>query len=338
MFKMTRRAALRGSGTAMAATSFAIVGKAQAAEFAYKYANNLPIDHPLNIRTRQAAERIRKDTNGRLDIQIFPDNQLGSDTDALSQLRSGAIDFFTLSGLVFGTVMPVAQISGIGFAFANNDEVFKAMDGELGAFIRANIAKTEVVAMEKIWDQGFRQITSSTRPILKPKDLDGFKIRVPVSPLWTSMFKAFGASPISINSSEMYSALQTKIAEGQETPLVSIWALKIYEVQKQLSMTNHMWDGIWMLANKRSWNALPDDVRAIAAKHINEAALDQRKDIQALNDTLRSNLETKGGMVFHEVDHKAFQEKLRSAGFYDQWKKTFGDEAWSILMKYSGNI
>ena len=215
--------------------------------------------------------------------------------------------------------------------------VFKAMDGDLGAYIRAAIAKTDVIAMENIWDQGFRQMTSSTKPLLTPADLEGFKIRVPVSPLWTSMFKAFGASPISINSSEMYSALQTKIAEGQETPLVSIWSLKFYEVQKQLSLTNHMWDGIWFLANKRAWAKLPDDVRTIAAKHINEAALDQRKDIDKLNNSLRQKLEQKG-MVFHEVDREAFRDKLRKAGFFTGWKKTFGDEAWAVLEKYAGNI
>ena len=155
----------------------------------------------------------------------------------LSQLRSGAIDFFTLSGLILSTLVPVASINGIGFAFKDYPSVWKAMDGSLGGYVRGEIDKRGLVAMDKMWDNGFRQITSSTRPIKVPADLKGFKIRVPVSPLWTSMFQAFGASPVSINFSEVYSALQTKIAEGQENPLSLIQIAKLYEVQKYCSMT-----------------------------------------------------------------------------------------------------
>ena len=114
---------------------------------------------------------------------------------------------------------------------------------------------------EKIWDNGFRQTTSSSRPINGPGDYKGFKIRVPVSPLWTSMFKAFDAAPASINFNEVYSALQTKIVEGQENPLALISTAKLYEVQKYCSLTNHMWDGYWFLANRRALEALPPDVR-----------------------------------------------------------------------------
>src|SRR3984957_8461253 len=122
------------------------------------------------------------------------------------------------------------------------------MDGEPGAHVRSVIAKSGLVAFEKMGDNGYRQVTSSTPPINTPDHFKGFKIRVPVSPLWTSMFKAFGAAPASINFSEVYSALQTKVVEGQENPLAIIATAKLYEVQKYASTTNHMWDGFWFLA------------------------------------------------------------------------------------------
>ena len=150
-----------------------------------------------------------------------------------------------MSGLILATLVPAASINGIGFAFPDYDTVWKAMDGDLGAYIRGEITKANLVVMDKIWDNGFRQTTSSTKPINGPDDLKGFKIRVPVSPLWTSMFKAFDAAPASINFSEVYSALQTKIVEGQENPLAIISTAKLYEVQKFCSLTNHMWDGFW---------------------------------------------------------------------------------------------
>ena len=215
----------------------------------------------MNARAKEMAAAIKAETNGRFDLQIFPNNQLGSDTDMLSQIRSGGVEFFTLSGLILATLVPAASINGIGFAFPDYDTVWKAMDGDLGAYVRGEITKANLVVMDKIWDNGFRQTTSSTKPINGPDDFKGFKIRVPVSPLWTSMFKAFDAAPASINFSEVYSALQTKIVEGQENPLAIISTAKLYEVQKYCSLTNHMWDGFWFLANRRAWEKLPEDVR-----------------------------------------------------------------------------
>jgi tripartite ATP-independent transporter DctP family solute receptor len=255
----------------------------------------------------------------------------------LSQIRSGGIEFFTLSGLILATLVPAASINGIGFAFPDYDTVWKAMDGELGAYVRGEIAKANLVAMDKIWDNGFRQTTSSTKPINSPDDYKGFKIRVPVSPLWTSMFKAFDASPASINFSEVYSALQTKIVEGQENPLALISTAKLYEVQKYCSLTNHMWDGFWFLANRRAWEAIPQDIRAIVAKNINAAAEKERVDTAKLNANLRGDLEAKG-LMFNQPDVAPFREKLRSAGFYSEWKGKYGDQAWALLEKSVGKL
>ena len=225
MLRLDRRRLLAASA-ALAAPGL-LTRPAHAAEFTYKYANNLPDTHPMNVRAKEAAARIREETGGKVEIQIFPNNQLGSDTDMLSQVRSGAIEFFTLSGLILSTLVPAASINGVGFSFPDYDAVWRAMDGPLGGFIRAQIGKSGLVVMDKIWDNGFRQITTSTKPIASPEDLRGFKIRVPVSPLWTSLFQAFGAAPTSINISEVYSSLQTKIVDGQENPLAVISTVKL---------------------------------------------------------------------------------------------------------------
>jgi tripartite ATP-independent transporter DctP family solute receptor len=329
------------AGTAATATAIATVNiltrRAEAAEFTYKYANNSPLTHPMTIRMTEAANKIKEESNGRLEIQIFPNNQLGGDTDMLSQVRSGAIDFFTLSGLILATLVPVASINGIGFAWKSYDQIWPAMDGELGAHVRGAIAKAGLVAFDKMWDNGYRQITSSTKPINTADDLKGFKIRVPPSPLWTSMFKAFGAAPASINFSEVYSALQTKIVEGQENPLSIIETAKLYEVQKYLATTNHMWDGFWFLANAKSWGTLPKDLQEIATRNINEAALKDRADIKALNDGLGASLQARG-MVFNAPDPQSFRDALKKAGFYDEWKKNYGPEAWALLEKFTGSL
>jgi len=335
---MTRRGFLRASAAGTGVAAFGILTKrGDAAEFTWRYANDMVPTHSMNVRLQQAVERIRQESGGRMEIQILPNNQLGGDTDMLSQLRTGVIQLFNLSGLILATVVPVASINGIGFGLKDYDQVWTAMDGALGGYVRGAIEKSGLFAFDKMWDNGYRQVTSSTHPINTPEDFKGFKIRVPVSPLWTSMFKAFGASPASINFSEVYAALQTKIVEGQENPLSLIEFNKFYEVQKYVSLTNHMWDGFWSLANGRAWASLPKDLQEIIARNIDEAAIEERQDIRKLNDSLRSQL-TQQGMVFNETDPAKFRATLRTAGFYAEWKEKYGPEAWAAFEKHVGAL
>ena len=335
MRTISRRRLLR-TGTAAAAVGI-LTRRGDAAEFSWRYANNNVVQHPMNVRLREAVERIREQSSGRMDIQIFPNSQLGGDTDMLSQLRTGAIQLFNLSGLILSTFVPLASINGLGFAFKDYDQVWSAMDGKLGELIRAAVAKAGLYAFAAMWDNGYRQVTSSTHPISVPEDLRGFKIRVPVSPLWTSMFKAFGASPASININEAYSAMQTRIVEGQENPLALIDLYKFYEVQKFVSLTNHMWDGFWTLANGRVWAGLPKDLQDIVERNLNAAAKLERADVAALNASLQGALAQKG-MAFNATDAEKFRAALRTAGFYAEWKQKYGAEAWAVLESQVGAL
>src|SRR3984957_18877701 len=174
---LSRRHLLAAGATSLLGSAVAapFLVRAQGAQFTYKFANNLPETHPMNVRAREMAAAIRQETNGAFDLQIFPSSQLGSDTDTLSQIRAGGVEFFTLSGLILSTLVPAASINGMGFAFPDYDTVWKAMDGDLGAYVRDQIAKSGLVAMEKIWDNGFRQTTTSTKPIVTPDDFRGMK-------------------------------------------------------------------------------------------------------------------------------------------------------------------
>lgn len=300
MAKLGRRTLV---GTTLAApVAFGILrSSANAAEFVFKYGNNVPATYPLNVRISQAADRIRAATNGRFDLQIFPAGQLGTDTDMLSQVRSGAIDFYTASGLVLSTLVSLTAINALGFAFKDYAQVWPAMDGKLGAVIRAKIETAGLHAIDKIFDIGFREVSSSTHPITDPESFKGFKIRIPPSQLGVSMFKALGASPATLNFAEAYTALQTHVVDGQENPLSIIDTAKFSEVQKYVSMTNHMWDGYWLLCNGRSWKSLPDDIRNVVTTELNRAAEEDRTDIAALDASLKGKLESQG-MTFNTPD------------------------------------
>jgi len=336
MNDLTRRSLLRS--LAAVPVALGVPRLAQAApEFSLKYGNNLPLTHPLNIRAQEAADRVLKESNGRVEIKIFPNNQLGGDTDMLSQVRSGGIDFFTPSALVVATLVPVAAINAVGFAFSDYGQVWKAMDGGLGAHVRDALGKMRLYAFEKMWDNGFRQTTTSNKPIQSAADMSGLKIRVPVSPLSIAMFKGLGAAPASLQFSEVYSALQTKIVDAQENPLPIIQVAKLYEVQKFCSLTNHIWDGYWFIANGRAWEALPDDLKTIVARAINEAGLQQREDIRKLNESVVGDLQAKG-LAINRPNADTFRAKLRESGFYGEWKGRFGAEAWALLEESVGKL
>ncbi|MGY3595845.1 tripartite ATP-independent transporter DctP family solute receptor [Bradyrhizobium sp. USDA 4341] len=255
----------------------------------------------------------------------------------LTQTRSGALEMVLMPDIILGTLVPLASINAMGFAFDNEVDVHAAMDGDLGAHIRGRIAGSGLSVMSNFWENGFRQITSSTKPINHPEDLRGFKIRVPVAPLWVSMFKAFGCGPTAMNMNELYSALQTKVVEGQENPFSIIESAKFYEVQKYCSVTNHVWNGFWLLMNSRRWSAVPATVQDIVQEHLNRSAMDLRDDVVKQKDALRKSL-VERGMVFNETDPKPFRDALQAAGFYAEWHKKFGEESWAVLSKYAKAI
>ena len=334
-FQFTRRQILAG---ASALPLFSIATRqAHAAEFELKYATGQDPTHPVNIRAKQAHDRIREATSGRVDIKLFPANQLGSDTDLLTQVRNGSVDFFNLSSLILATFVPVSGITSVGFAFKRYDDVWKAMDGELGNHIRAEIAKTPIMTVSKIWDNGFRHITSSGREIKTAADLKGFKMRVPAAPALTSLFQALEASPSPINFNEVYTALQTKVVEGQENPLAIISTARLYEVQKSCSLTGQVWDGYWVLANKRSFQKLPADLQQIVQRELDKSGTEQRDDIAKLSVTLATDLKAKGVNVL-TVAQEDFRKKLASTSFYSDWKSKYGPTAWDLLEKVSGKL
>lgn len=310
---------------------------ARAAEFSYKLATGQSLNQPINPRLKEAIDRIREASSGRLEIRFFPASQLGSDTDLLTQVRSGGIEFLNIAGSVLSTVVPLAAITNLGFAFSDYDQVWRGVDGELGKTIRGQIDKTGYVSVSKAADNGFRQITSTTKAIKTPDDLRSYRIRVPVSPMFTSLFQTLGANPTSINFNELYTALQAHLVDGQENGLVAIDAGKLYEVQKYVSETNHIWDPFWLLGNPRAFNALPDDLKTIVRREFDRASVEQRADVARLNASLQSQLSGKG-LTFVQVDRAPFRTALAKAGFYGQWRDKFGAGAWEALEAVTGKI
>ncbi len=335
--QITRRGLL---GAASAGWATAMLGRpaSAAAEFEFKLGVDTPDSHPLTLRLIEAARAIGAQSSGRLNVTVFPNSQLGGDPEMLSQVRAGGLELFAAPSLTLSILVPLSGLPSIGFAFRSYDQVWAAMDGAVGEVVRDAIGKTGIVPMKKIWDNGFRQITSSSsRQLNGVEDLRGFKIRVPVTALLTSLFSGLGALPSSISYSELYSALQTHIVEGQENPLAQVSTGKLYEVQKYCALSNHCWSGYWIVANRRALASLPSDLLEIVNSNFDAAADKERADLLEMDRSLQADLTSKG-MTFNTPDPMAFRAALVKAGFYSQWQKTYGPEAWARLEKYTGPL
>ena len=270
-------------------------------------------------------------------MQVFPNNEIGDDTHMLADVRSGAIQMMGIGDNILATLVPSAAIDNIGFAFKDSQTAWNALDGQVGELVRADIEKTGLHPMRRIWDEGFREITSATKPINTPEDLHGFKIRVPPSPISLSIFEDLGAAPGTLNTDELYTALQTKVFDGQENPLASIETQKLYQVQKYCSMTGHMWVGYWILVNGAYWNSMPAEFRQVVADAFDGQVPAQRTASAALNNSLRATLEGQG-FIFNTPDKAPFREALVSSGFYKEWSGKFDPALWSALEQYTGPL
>lgn len=307
---------------------------ARAAQFNYKFSSDVAAEHPTNVRAKEIFAAIKDKTGGKLDIGVFPNNELGGASAVFTQLRTGAVQFMMALDGIVASVAPVAAIPGVGFAFKDTDQAFSAFDGPLGAYVTKEISSKGLYCYPRPFLNGMRQITTSTKPIVNVGDLEGLKIRTPPNKLAVDMFRTLGASPTPMNFTELYTALQTHIVDAQENPVAIVEVGRLYEVQKYLSISNHMWSAEFFIGNGDAWNALGPDIQKICEDEFGKYLTQERDDTAKLNDTLTLKLGGQGMKVNKISDPAAFRAKLTP--FYATWKGEFGSVAWDLLEKGSG--
>jgi TRAP-type C4-dicarboxylate transport system substrate-binding protein len=218
--KISRR---KFSKSVMAASGMLLISRrARAAEFELRQFHNQPTDSPLDKWLIQMWDAVKTETNGRVKVQTFADNNkiAGGDPAALNMVVSGELDFFTLNGGSIGNLVPATNVQGLLFAFRTPAQVFDSLDGDLGDYLREEMKAKGIYAVPKgCFDNGMHQITCSTRPIRTVEDLQGLKIRTPDAPIYVEAWKAMGASPVVANFNKLYETLKAGTAEAQTNPL-----------------------------------------------------------------------------------------------------------------------
>jgi len=240
------------------------------------------------------------------------------------------VDDGTLSNIV-----PAMGMLKLPFIVPGQSEALKILNGGLGSFVRDAATKAGLHQFPGSWAGGMNQLWTA-RPVYAPADVRGLKIRITPDAIGTAYWKALGAVPTPVSSAEQYTALQTHLIDGSAATLAGI-TIKLYEVTKYISLTNHAFGGNTMLANNDAWLRLPADLRALVERHF-EAARQAANDDMLKDDAATIEKLKAFGMVFNNVDREAFKKAIRDAGLYSQWKSSYGTQAWSLLERAVGRV
>ncbi len=273
------------------------------------------------------AELVAEKTNGAIEIQVFSDASLGSDEDMVEQLQLN-ISQFAAPGV--GTISPLApdlNCLEMPFLFSSFEQAWAVLDGPIGERLVESLP-AQGIRVLAFWENGFRNMTNNRRPIEKPEDLQGIKMRVPNWEMSIATFKALGAQVTPMAWPEVYLSLQQGTIDGQENPLTGIYNPGLYEVQKYLSITRHQYSPLPLLISERFWQSLSPEHQKAVMEAAHEAKTYHRGLIAADDESLEAELE-KRGMAINHPDTEPFRIKVQSV--YEQYGDRFGDIVEEIL-------
>src|SRR3954466_5899904 len=328
-FSNKRRRLVAGIGAA------AVAGGVRAqSPIRYRLGLSQPLDSPNFLRLKEMADKVRAETNGRMQIEMHGAGALGSDNQMLAMVQKGELELY-MAGNVWGPLVPVTEMPGLPFTFKNTADVFAALDADMGDLIRGQLAAKGIHQFRLGFDNGFHQLTTRTRPIRTVEDLAGMPIRTPFQKMTVDFFESIGAKPKTFTLNQLYQVLKDQTVDGQTDPYQIIVLLKLYEVQTYLSITNHWWSGFTLNANLEKWKALPKDIQAIITRHADAAALAQRQDVANIDAGALEVLRARG-MTVNQTDTSGFRRQL--SAFYARWKAVYGDKAWALLESRVGRL
>ncbi len=288
---------------------------------------NQPAGSPTAQRLAEMAAAIGAETDGEFRLDVYPESRLGPDPQMLADLRAGRLDFY-LTGALLGGIAPASALPLMPFAFTNSGAVFAALDGRLGELIRRELAQAGIFAFPRAWQNGFHHITTNIRPIERAADFAGLKIRTPGGELAADFFRTLGAEPGMVPFSGLYEALKAGTFGGQSDPLGVVQSLRLYEVQRYLSLTGHWWSGFTLLALAASWQNLPAEIRAVIERNADKFAQLQRADVEAIN-AAGAEVLARHAMVVNTADTVGIRARL--GDFYKTWRARFDPAAWALL-------
>jgi tripartite ATP-independent transporter DctP family solute receptor len=300
----------------LAAVALVFAPAATAKNIVIKVGHGHTATHSYQLGLERSAQAIKEATNGRITLKFYPSAQLGNERQMQESLTTGTLEM-TITGLA-NLYDPAFALFDFPFLYDNRTQIKHVMYSDLMKDMGQGLIK-KGLRIIGLMEVGFRDVTSN-KPINTPADLKGFKIRTPESPAQIECFKAMGAIPTPMSFSELYGALQQGVVDGQENPLENIYNGKLYEVQKYVNLTKHIYNFAYVFISEKFWKTLSPEDQKLIASEVKKGCLWQIDYLKGKEADYADQLKAKG-MTFVEVDRNLFREAAMGAYQSDFVKK-----------------
>ncbi|NWO10652.1 TRAP transporter substrate-binding protein [Chromohalobacter salexigens] len=283
---------------------------ATAADYTLKFGHLANEENIWNKAAERFKQVVEEESDGRIDVQIFPNEQLGTEMEVINSIQLGTADM-TITGESLQNWAPKAAMMAVPYAFRDSEHLRKAVEGDIGKQIEQQIEEKAGLVPIAWFERGPRELTSN-RPIKKPSDLDGLRLRVPNVPLFVDTWQALGAQPTPMAFSEVFTSLQQGTIDAQENPLSLIESASFNEVQDYVNVTDHVRSWIYVVIGKKKLESMPENLQEVVLDAAQQMQSYEAKLFSEDQKRLRNALE-EAGMEFVEVDQKAFADKAEPA-------------------------
>lgn len=274
-----------------------------------KFGYEAPRSDTQHIAAKKFNSLLKEKTNGELSLSLFPDSTLGNAQSMISGVRGGTIDLEMSGSPNFSGLSPNLNVIDIPFIFRDKAHAYRVLDGEIGTQLMHELEDKGLKPLAW-WEVGFRAISNSKHPIRTAEDVKGLKIRTNQNPMYVKAFELLGANPVPMPLSELYTALETKTVDAQEHPIGILYSVKLYEVQKHLSLTNHGYTPLLVVMNKEKFDALPAAQQEALIAAAKEAGTYQRRLNAEKEEQMLAEMEKAGLQVIRDIDQSSFREAV----------------------------
>ncbi|RXJ69140.1 C4-dicarboxylate ABC transporter [Halarcobacter ebronensis] len=287
----------------------------QLGEYILKFSHVVSPDTPKGKAAEFFEKRVEELTKGRIDVQVYPSSQLYKDNAVLKALKLDSVQMAAPSFSKFGKIVPQLALFDLPFLFKDINHLHRVQDGEVGQKLKDMVKEKGYIALD-FWDNNFKQLSSSKRALIVPEDVAGQKFRIMSSKVLEEQFKVLDANPQVMPFSEVYSALQQGVIDGQENTISNIYTKKFHEVQRYLTITNHGYLGYLVVISEKFWNTLPKELQNAVLQAMKESTIKEREYAEELNikqyNLIKEYAKTSGKL---EIINLTKEQK-------DFWRKT----------------
>ena len=316
--------------------SFLIAGPAFAKTYTIKFSHVVAEDTPKGQGAKYFKEIVEERSDGRIEVNIFPNAALYGDREAIEAMKMNAIQMACPSFSKFTGFVPELQIFDLPFLFNDRDHLYRFMDSEVGQELLEMVKARGLLGLD-YWDNGFKQMSLDSHALIEPEDAEGQKFRIMSSKVLEAQFEAVDASPQVLPFSEVYSALQQGVVDGQENTLSNIYTKKFHEVQNYLTLSNHGYLGYMLITNQIFWNSLPDDLKKVVKDCVDDATEYTNNRAKELNMEQLEKIRASGSVEIHKLTPEERGEwKEEMLEIYPEFYEVIGKQRIETALELAG--